>query len=113
MIEVEIKGKRKLCFLVKKGEVNDIVIPLDSLVGIDYKRLSEMESQGGDLMKTMRETTLSNGKNALVQYQTILITVPKKVEKEEPKVEATTDEKVEKITTEPTKRGRGRPKKNQ
>lgn len=116
MIEVEIKGKRELCFLVKRGEVNDIVIPLKDIIAVDYKRLADMENEGGELMKTMRETTLDNGKNALVQYQHLLVTVqkeqPKPVQVEKP-AEPVSEAKVEVEDKEPpkaeVKRGRGRP----
>jgi len=75
MIEREINGKKRLCFLVKKGEASDIVIPIEYLQKIDYKRLSEMEAQGGELMRTMRDTELDNGANALVTYQNLLVAV--------------------------------------
>jgi hypothetical protein len=109
VIETGAKPVRKLCFLVKKGEVNDIVITLDSLLGIDYTRLVDMEKQGGELMKVMRETTLPNGKNALIQYQSLMVTVPKKVAPVVAKPEATVE--VVENAPESEKRGRGRPKK--
>jgi len=70
-----INGKDRGCFVVKKGEVCDIVIPIDSLAYVDMRRLHKMESKGDELMRTMRETTLDNGKNALKLYADILIDV--------------------------------------
>jgi len=77
MIEKLVNGKKKLCFLVKNGDVADIVIPVDSLIGTDYKRFQNMEAQGGEMMRVMRDTTLDNGLNALVTYQDLLVIIPK------------------------------------
>lgn len=116
MVEIEIKGKRTLCFMVKRGEANDIVIPFDSLAPIDYQRISKLQAEGGELMKVMRDTTLDNGNNALSQYRDLLVVVNKPTPKEDkenvelPKVEAPVTETV---ASEKPKRGRGRPKKNQ
>jgi len=113
MIHKTIGTKERLCFLVKKGEVSDIVIPADILSPIDYKRLHEMEAQGGEMMRVMRDTTLDNGLNALVTYQDLLIVVPNPRKKV---VEATTtpavsvDNTTTEVETAPKKSGRGRPK---
>lgn len=109
MIEVEMKGKRRLCFLVKQGEAANVVIPIESLTRIDYERINAMESKGGELMRTMRETTLDNGMNALVQYQNLLMVI------EKPKSTKAKDEaKEEKAETSVVEvspvRKRGRPK---
>jgi hypothetical protein len=77
MIQIKIGNKDRLCFLVKDGEVNRIVIPIDNLGPIDYQRISKLEAKGGELMRAMRDETLDNGINALVQYQHLLVTVPK------------------------------------
>jgi len=118
MIEVEVKGKREICFLVKKGEANDIVIPLRSLAAIDYQRLVKMEEEGGELMKTMRETVLDNGTNALVQFQHLLVTVNKepkpeaKVEDTKPEGKTEESDKDSDVEPEVKPRGRGRHAKN-
>lgn len=103
MVEKEVKGTMRLCFMVKQGEANDVVIPIDYLQGIDYKRISEIEAKGGELMKAMRETSLDNGRNALDQYKDLLCVVKK--ESKVPSEKGTTD-------VAPVKRGRGRPRKN-
>lgn len=111
MKEYMINGKKRICFLVKKGEANDIVVDFDSLSRIDQKRFFEMESHGGELMRVMRDTTLDNGVNALVMYKDLfrIIEVPKKAV-EAKKVESTVKEETS-VHVEPGKRGRGRPKK--
>lgn len=75
MQEFQIGNTKKLCFVVKKGEVKNIVVPYDSLADIDLKRFFDMEKQGGELMRVMRDTTLDNGVNALVMYADMLIDV--------------------------------------
>ena len=100
MIEANIKNKKRLCFLLKNGEANKIVIPVDYLQPVDFSRLKEMESKGGELMRTMRDTTLSNGVNALDQYKDIICVVPN----EEPAKEETKEE------ASPAPKRRGRPK---
>ena len=107
MIERTINGKRKLCYLLKKGEMNDIVIPYDSLADIDVKRMHDMEAQGGELMRVMRDTVLDNGANALAQYKDLIRTVPVAPA---PQQEAAPAAQQESAPAAPTKRGRGRPK---
>ena len=77
-----------------------------------------MESEGGELMRVMRDTTLDNGMNALDMYKHILRTVP--IEKKTTvitqaetsilDVSVPPQEKAPAVDT--PKRGRGRPRKN-
>ena len=108
MKEFVIKGKRKLCFVVKHGALNDIVVTYESLANIDLKRFMDMEKQGGDLMRVMRDTTLDNGVNALIMYEGLLQTVP--VEKK--LIDGKVDESPATKPIVVKKRGRGRPRKN-
>ena len=71
--EYNVKGENQLCFIVKEGEVNDIVLPIKYLQPIDYQRLVKMEEVGGELMKVMRDNKLENGNNALIQFQHLLL----------------------------------------
>ena len=115
MIEVMINGKKEFCYLVRGGEVNNIVVPLNALSPLDQKRFAEMDSSGSDLMTTMRDTKLDNGTNALVLYQELFVTVPVNKPKPAPVTENTQEsaETVEiKAPAPKKKRGRGRPKKN-
>ena len=112
MKEYTINDKKRICFLVKKGEANDIVIDQEALQNIDLKRMYEMEAQGGELMRVMRDTTLDNGVNALVMYKDLFKIVPV----ERTKKDVSNEIVNEKISTDVTlvkKRGRGRPKKDQ
>ena len=109
-----VRGRDRLCFVLSKGDVNHIVIPVDALAPIDYQRIKAMESKGGHLMQIMRDTTVDNGRNALELYDSIIEYVPnpdakKEVKEKEVLVEKTT--KSTEQTSEPKKRGRGRPKK--
>lgn len=117
MREIEIKGKRKLVFVITDRDAATIVIPIESLGPVDYKRFSEMEAKGGELMSVMRDTKLSNGMNALVQYSD-LFRVVKKEPKPEPEPKEPKATSVEKSKSEnendgavgekPKRRGRGR-----
>ena len=107
--EFTVKGKRQLSFVVKEGVAADIVIPLDYLQPIDYRRLVKMEEAGGELMKVMRDTKLDNGKDAIIQFQELFVTVLKeRVGKIKQHADANT--LVETEAESSVKRGRGRPK---
>lgn len=108
MKEYFVNNEQQLCFVVKEGDVNDIVLPMKYLAVTDYRRVIEMEEKGGELMKVMRETNLDNGNNALVQFQTLFVTFknPKSV------VTAASEEEAAALALENEsmpKRGRGRP----
>lgn len=114
MREVVINGKKRLCFVVTEGEAATIVIPIESIAPVDYRRLTEMSKKGGELMSVMRETVLDNGMNALVQYQNLLVTVRKPKKKTAPaaqKEEKAEDKKEEE--KKPAPRPRGRPRKSE
>lgn len=104
--EFFVKNENQLCFIVAEGEVNDIVLPIKYLAPIDYQRLIGMEEKGGELMKVMRDTTLENGKNALIQFQQLLVTYPKPLKQV---VQEVTKSEVSNDTPAPIRRGRGRP----
>jgi len=107
MQEFKIGALKKLCFVVKKGTAKNIVVPYDNLADIDKKRFFDMEKQGGELMRVMRDTTLDNGVNALVMYADMLVDL------DVPKVKKVVETKPEKekVVSEdkPVRKGRGRP----
>ena len=113
MQEFQIGQHKKLCFVVKKHTTDsgkDIVVPYDNLADIDKKRFFDMEKQGGELMRVMRDTVLDNGVNALVMYADMLVEVAlpkkatpaKKAEVKTVKAEVNPDET-------PVRKSRGRP----
>lgn len=110
MVEVEYNGKRVLSFLVKRGDKNLIVIPIDGLLPVDYKRLSQLEAQGGELMRVMRDTILDNGKNALAMYEPLFKIVAIKEKKVDVPVDGRQVLLEDGKDAAPAKRGRGRPK---
>lgn len=77
MKNVKINGKERLSFIVKDGDAALIVIPIDILAPVDYKRMAALEAKGGEMMRIMRDEMLDNGMNCLTQYQHLLIVVPK------------------------------------
>lgn len=127
-VDKKISGQtRKInirAFVLKDGEAATIYIPVSKLGGIDYRRLKEIEEKGGEMLTTMRDTKLSNGKNALALYQNLIETQfkPEFEEKqnreatrqeEETNEEETNEETVSQKTetTKPTPKKRGRPPK--
>jgi hypothetical protein len=110
MVEVEYNGKKVLSFLVRRGDVNLIIIPIDGLLPVDYRRLSNLEAQGGEMMRVMRDTTLDNGKNALAMYEPLFKIVPIKEKSVDAPAEGKQILMEEGKDAAPVKRGRGRPK---
>lgn len=113
---VEIKGKPTLCYVIKRGEANDVVIPAHYCAPVDLRRLSEIEAKGGEMLARMRDHTIDNGINALVQYESLFVIVPKPKALKKKVVEAeTTDELVEEkpetFGEVTPKRRAGRPRK--
>ena len=117
MQEFQIGQNKKLCFLVKRHTTDigkDIVVPYDNLADIDKKRFFDMEKQGGEMMRVMRDTVLDNGVNALVMYADMLVEVEVELPKSVTKTESgnSTPKKGEDVVAEdktPVRRSRGRP----
>lgn len=76
MIQVTINNTPQVAFLLARGEVNDIIIPVQGLHPIDIIRLKKIERRAGNMMENMRDFTLENGVNALKCYQDLIRTVP-------------------------------------
>lgn len=125
---ITIGKKRAQAFVLKETEEAIVYIPLKSLHLEDYKRLLDMTNRTKiDLLTTMRDTRLDNGRNALVTYQNIIETYTFKKDKSEVEVQATSGDvtlKGDQVVTEDgkkkaetaekpqKKRGPGRPRKN-
>lgn len=125
MKEMAIDGRKRLVFVLKEDVGATIVIPIDVLSPVDYKRLKEAEAQGGEMLKTLRDTQLDNGRNALALYKNLITVVykqkqkaPSPLEGGETRPEGVTGSAIKASTQEAvnraneTKRGRGRPRKN-
>ena len=95
---IKVKGKPTQGFVLKETDEGIVFIPVKYLHRVDYERLKEIEAKNpNDMLGELKKTKLSNGINALVQYDKSIIVVPKvKAEKKEP-----------------AKRGPGRPPKKQ
>lgn len=72
MKNIRISGKMKKVFVLRENEGNLVYIPLDSIQRVDYDRLLDIESRGGDMLNEMRKTKLDNGMNALAVYDDII-----------------------------------------
>jgi len=105
-------GRKRLVFVLKDDVAATIVIPVDVLSPVDYKRLKEMEAKGGELMKTMRDTKLDNGRNALELYKNLIVVTykpgAKALQQKQEELPVMTSVQAESAI----KRGRGRPRKN-
>lgn len=105
---VNVNGKMKQCFVISEGETNMIVIPIDRITAVDYKRLVELERKGGNMLKLMRDTRMSNGILAIEVYHRLFVTVPKSVKKETQVLVESDSDVVEKASDEESKPRRGR-----
>lgn len=76
MEKVIVEGRMALCFVLAEGEANKIVIPLESLLNVDYHRLLPLEKKGGNMLKLMLNTKLDNGVNCLQMYKDLIRVVP-------------------------------------
>lgn len=110
MKELNLDGRKRLVFILKEDIGATIVIPVDVLQPVDYKRLKEMEKQGGELMKVMRDTKVDNGRNALELYKELIQIAYKN---KPPVADPGTPMHTEDMRPSVIKRGRGRPKKIQ
>lgn len=72
MKNIKIDGRTQRVFVLKETEDSLVYIPVKALFLVDYERFRDMEEKGGELLKTMMNTTLDNGRNALVQYDNII-----------------------------------------
>lgn len=117
-------GSIRRCFVLKEGPAATIAIPLRKLMAVDFRRLKTIEAQGGEMLKTMRDWKLDNGRNALKQYEPLIEVIHNpqfkrdkiRREQEEAKEQTVSSE----VATESTetqevapkkKRGPGRPPK--
>lgn len=111
-----VTGKRKKKVIVlNETDTSIVYIPLTGLSRIDYDRLKDMHEKSElDLLTTMRDQRLDNGRNALVIYKNVIQVYNKKQPEPEPVVKApeptASDEKKDE-GNEPPKRRPGRPKK--
>lgn len=96
---IKVKGKPIQGFVLKETDESIVFIPVKYLHRVDYERLKEVEAKNpNDMLGELKKTKLSNGINALVQYDKSIIVVSR--------AEAEGKKK------EPAKRGPGRPPKN-
>lgn len=96
---IKVKGKPTQGFVLKETDESIVFIPVKYLHRVDYERLKEIETKNPkDMLGELKKTKLSNGINALVQYDKSIIVVPR--------------DEAEGKKKEPVKRGPGRPPKN-
>lgn len=69
---LRIDGRTAKVFVLKETDDSLVYIPVKSLFRYDYDIMVEMEQRGGELLKTMAKEVLPNGRNALVQYDSLI-----------------------------------------
>lgn len=69
---VKIDGRSVKVFVLQENDESLAYIPVNAIAEVDYKRLTEIEKKGGEMLREMSRTTLDNGRNALVQYDNVI-----------------------------------------
>lgn len=128
MKDIRINGRNQRVFVLKETDERVVYIPVKALHHVDYIRLKDIEAKGGIMLDRMSETTLDNGRNALVQYDDLIQVLVKtgkntgerllKPSEAIPEAPVLTQVLVETKTVEvqevePERRRPGRPPKNQ
>jgi len=72
MKDIRINGRNQRVFVLKETDERVVYIPVKALHHVDYIRLKDIEAKGGIMLDRMSETTLDNGRNALVQYDDLI-----------------------------------------
>lgn len=73
MKTVIIDGITQRVFVLAENSNRMVYISTKTIHRVDYERLLEIESKfPGDMLKGMEKTALDNGRNALVQYDSII-----------------------------------------
>jgi hypothetical protein len=82
MKDLTIDGKLQRVFVLAESDERIVYIPVKALNATDYERLVDLEKKNPrDLLGEMGKTTLSNGRNALSVYDSIIQVMEKKTEK--------------------------------
>lgn len=82
MKDLTIDGKLQRVFVLAESDERIVYIPVKALNETDYERLVDLEKKNPrDLLGEMGKTTLSNGRNALSVYDSIIQVMEKKTEK--------------------------------
>lgn len=72
MEDIRVDNKLQRVFVLRKTDDSIVYIPLTSLTYVDYKRLLDVEAQGGEMLTQMRKETFDNGRNALALYDNVI-----------------------------------------
>lgn len=72
MEDIRVDGKLQRVFVLRKTDESIVYIPLNSLTYVDYKRLLDVEAQGGEMLTQMRKVEFDNGRNALALYDNVI-----------------------------------------
>lgn len=72
MEDIRVDNKLQRVFVLRKTDESIVYIPLNSLTYVDYKRLLDIEAQGGEMLTQMRKETFDNGRNALALYDNVI-----------------------------------------
>lgn len=71
--DLRIDNKPQRVFILKENEERAIYIPLNMLMRVHYQQLLEISERAKDsMLEEMRTTTMPNGINALVQFDSLI-----------------------------------------
>lgn len=104
-------GKRRIKTIVLNETDKAIVhIPLKAMTRVDYNRLKEIYDKAElDLLTTLRDHKLDNGRNALVVYKNVIEVYNKPQAAPQPQVQETSTSEASQETAEPEKPARRKP----
>jgi hypothetical protein len=73
MQDIRIDGRMQRVFVLMERDDRIVYIPLTSLTQVDYDRLTDISKQDPEnMLETMSKATLSNGRNMLALYDTLI-----------------------------------------
>lgn len=71
--DIRVDGRLHRVFVLMETSDRVVYIPLTSLTQVDYDRLTDISKQDPkNMLNTMSKSTLSNGRNMLALYDTLI-----------------------------------------
>lgn len=71
--DIRVDGKLQRVFVLTESKDRIVYIPLKNLTKIHYDQLTKIsEANPNNMLEEMRKSTLSNGRNALVMFESVI-----------------------------------------
>jgi hypothetical protein len=92
MQDIRIDGRMQRVFVLMEQDSRVVYIPLTALTQVDYDRLTDISKQDPkNMLETMSKATLSNGRNMLALYDTLIQVMVKTGDAEGTRILKTTE----------------------